>query len=90
MDDRKKLYILTLQKEAKYKLGSGTLQGIPQLREYIEGLLQKILENIDEKRITDAIQKYYDDQKIIEDQMEKLSEEYSKNINDIYEMIKKL
>lgn len=90
MDEKKKLYLIMLQKEAKYKLGSGVLQNVTQLREYIEELLQKILDKIDEKRIIDAIQKYYDDQKIIEDQMEKLTEEYGKNINEIYETIKKL
>jgi esterase/lipase len=96
MDEGIKLYIIMLQEEAKNTLETGLIQEPKAQCMYIEQLLQR-LALTKERRIIDSIQKYRNDQKELQKQMEekqketdKLMEEYTKNIREIYEMIKKL
>ena len=63
---------------------------------YLESYLPQLL-LLKNEEITIAISKYYIDQKILEKQIvehqegiQKLQIDYSNNINEIYEMIKKL
>ncbi|MBE3095363.1 MAG: hypothetical protein IMZ52_10065 [Actinobacteria bacterium] len=96
MDEGTKLFVAMLQEEAKNNLETGLIQDPKAQCMYIEGLLQR-LTLTKEKKIVDSIQKYRNDQKELQQQMEekqketdKLMDEYTKNIREIYEMIKKL
>jgi len=94
MDNHEQIFIKTIKEKIDNYLTYEENEGkrIAYLESYLPQLL--LLKN---QEITTAITKYYDDQKIIDKQItehqneiQKLQIDYTKNINEIYEMIKEL
>ena len=96
MDDMKRLYVDLEKKNLENTFTSGAVKDPAAQYSYLENSLHKLL-LINDPVFTSVISKYFDEQRKLQEEIEKLQQgmqermdQYGKNAKEIYEEIKKL